>query len=227
MTALTNLQPLSNDTAYPPAAPDATSVVEHTKGYGGTPESKKCYATELAGMSGYLSHDFQEVSAVTEVIFTDISSDFVRCMLHFECFKSNNASPVVLEFSTNNGSSWLGANYRVQSDYDIPGSSSVTVQNSISEASITIGVASTAGENQMSGMLSIGLGNVAVDNSSMFTCDGKATIHRNGVDAGTLTVKGLRILGSSNVGVVDAIRISTAGGTITGKFHLIGVTEGF
>ena len=227
MSALTNLQPLSNDTAYPPAAPDATSVVEHTKGYGGTPESKKCHATEIAGMSGYLSHDYQDVSGVSEVIFTGISSDFVRCMLHFECFKSNNASPVVLQFSTNNGSTWLGANYRAQTVYDIPASSSITVQNGTTEADIVMGVAQTTGENQMSGMLSIGLGNVGVADSSMFTCDGKVTIHRNGSDAGTLTVKGLRILGGGNTGVVNAIRISTAGGTITGKFHLIGVTKGF
>jgi hypothetical protein len=227
MTALTNLQPLSNDTAYPLAAPDATSVVEHSKGYGGTPTSQKCYATELAGMSGYLSHDFQEVSAVTEVIFTDISSDFVRCMLQFECFKSANASPVVLEFSTNNGSSWLGASYRAQTTYNIPGSAAVSVQNSTTESNVVIGVAQTTGENQMSGVLSIGIGNIAVGNSTMFTCDGRVTVHRNGTDAGTLTIMGLRILGSSATGVVDAIRISTAGGTITGRFHLIGVTEGF
>jgi hypothetical protein len=227
MSALTNLQPLSNNTTYPPSAPDATSVLEHTKGFGSTPESKKCHATEIAAMSGYLSHDYQDVSGVSEVIFTGISSDFVRCMLQFECFKSANVDALVLQFSTNNGSSWLGGNYRSQVTYSIPGASPVTVQNSTTENAIAVGLGAAGGENQNSGVLSIGLGNVGVDNSSMFTCSGMITVHRNGSDAGTLDIRGLRILGGGNTGVVNAIRISTAGGTITGKFHLIGVTKGF
>lgn len=158
-----------------------------------------------------------ELTADTEVIISGLApSVYQQYELYFSLEKSADSAPLLMQYSNDNGATWESTSYAVGTEAKIMGATTTGAQNGTSESAIELALFGSGSGNGAIGKVEFG----QETNSDQFLGFFTTTCRRAGVTDTLVMRGGFRRVDSSSI---DAIRLYTATGTLTGYVLLKGI----